>query len=165
MDIISPLLILKKYSTSDFEDFCKVICNDEVMLHISGKGHTRLVAKEKFDLLLKTNQEHDFYGIYKVVLKETNKMIGFAKITPFEKKCIEIGYALLPPYWRMGYTIEMIKTLTKHGLNYFPEKKLMAIVNEENIASVNVLEKNGYQVYKKENFKDSPCLLLAYANL
>ena len=41
----------------------------------------------------------------------------------------------------------------------------MAIVNEENIASVNVLEKNGYQVYKKENFKDSPCLLLAYANL
>ena len=165
MDIITQHLILKKYSTSDFEDFCKVICNDEVMLHITGKGHTKLVAKEKFDLLLKTNQEHDFYGIYKVVLKETNKMIGFAKITPFEKKCIEIGYALLPPYWRMGYTIEMIKSLSKHGLIYLTEKKLMAIVDEENTASIKVLEKNGYQIYKKESFKGSPCLLLAYTSL
>ena len=165
MDIITQSLILKKYISSDFEDFCKVICNDEVMFHISGKGHTRLVAKEKFNMLLNTNQENDFYGVYKVVLKETNNVIGFAKITPFENKNIEIGYALLPSYWRMGYTIEMIKTLTKHGLIYFPEKKLMAIVDEENTASIKVLEKNGYQVYKKQSFKGSPCLLLEYAKL
>ena len=165
MDIITEHLKIKKYNTSDFEVFCKIICNDEVMFHISGKGHTRLVAKEKFDILLKTNLENDFYGIYKVVLKETNHVIGFAKITPFEKNCIEIGYALLPSYWRMGYTIEMIKKLTQHGLKYFSEKKLMAIVDESNTASIKVLEKNGYQVYKKESFKGSPCLLLEYTKL
>ena len=163
MDILTQRLILKKYNASDFEDFCKVICNDEVMIHISSKGHTRLVAKEKFDMLLKTNQEHDFYGIYKVLLKETNKMIGFAKITPFKKKSLEIGYAILPPYWRMGFTQEMIKTLTKHGLKFFPEKKLMAIVNEGNTASVNVLEKNGYHIYKEESFSGAPCFLLEYS--
>lgn len=163
MDIITERLILKKYNTSDFEDFCKVICNDEVMFHISGKGHTRLVAKEKFEMLLKTNQENDFYGVYKVLLLDTKKVIGFAKITPFEKNEIEIGYALLPNHWRKGYTDEMIQTLTKHGLQYFPEKKLMAIVNVGNSASVNVLEKNGYHIYKEESFKGAPCLLLEYS--
>ena len=163
MDIQTQRLVLKKYNLSDFEDFCKVICNDEVMFHITGKGHTRLEAKEKFDILLKTNQENEFYGIYKVVLKENNKTIGFAKMTPFEKKNMEIGYALLPSYWRKGFTQEMIKNLTNHGLNYFSEKKLIAIVDEGNSASVNVLEKNGYHIYKEESFKGSPCFMLEYS--
>lgn len=164
MDIISPRLKLKKYNSSDFEDFCKIICNDEVMFHISGKGHTRLVAKEKFEMLLKTNQENEFYGMYKVLQIETKEVIGFAKITPFKKNKFEIGYALLPNYWRQGYTNEMIITLTKHGLEYFPEKTMMAIVDESNIASVKALEKNKYQIYKKESIKGSPCLLLEFIN-
>lgn len=165
MKIKTQHLLLIKYDNTDFEDFCKVICNDEVMLHISGKGHTRLVAKEKFDMLLKTNLENNRYGFYKVLLKETNKMIGFAKFTPFEKHYFEIGYALLPPYWRKGYTQEMITSLTEHGLHNFPEYQLMAIVNQDHIASKNVLNKNGYRIYKEEIFKGSPCLFLEYIKL
>ena len=52
---------MQKYTASDFESFCDVICNDEVMLYISGKGNSREVANEKFEAILKTNKENDFY--------------------------------------------------------------------------------------------------------
>lgn len=162
MELVTSRLRLKKYVASDLDAFCEVICNDEVMLHISGKGNSRAVAKEKFEGLVKINLENDLYGVYKVILKETDAVIGFAKITPFEEDCLEIGYALLVPFWRKGYTIEMIKKMTNHCLEYFPNKRIIAIVNKGNIGSVNVLEKCEYTLYKEDEFKGSPCLFFDY---
>jgi len=162
MEIHTKRLLLQKYSASDFEAFCDIVCNDEVMLNISGKGNTRIVTKEKFEWVLKTNQENQYYGLYKVIFIETNKVIGFAKITPFEEDYYEIGYALLPPYWRKGFTIEMIKKMTNHCLEYLSDKKIMAIVNIENIASLNVLEKCNYTVYEEAEFKGASCLFYEY---
>lgn len=162
MELLTSRLILKKYITSDLGVFCEVICNDKVMLHISGEGNTRTVAKEKFEGILKTNLENDLYGVYKVILKETDAVIGFAKITPFEEDCLEIGYALLVPFWRKGYTLEMIEKMTNHCLEYFPNKRIIAIVNKGNIGSVKVLEKCDYTLYKQEEFNGSPCLFFDY---
>lgn len=162
MKIQTKRLSLQRYNASDFEVFCDIVCNDEVMLNISGKGNTRIVAREKFEWVLKTNQENQYYGLYKVILLETNKVIGFAKITPFEEDYYEIGYALLPPFWRKGYTVEMIKNLTHHCLNYLSDRKIIAIVNIENIASLNVLEKCNYTIYEEAEFKGASCYLLEY---
>ena len=162
MEIHTKRLLLQKYNASDFEAFCDIVCNDEVMLNISGKGNTRKVAKEKFDWVLKTNQENQYYGLYKVILLETNKVIGFAKITPFEEDCSEIGYALLPPFWRKGFTTEMIKKLTDHCIEYLSDKKIMAIVNIENVASLKALEKCNYTIYEEAEFKGASCYLLEF---
>ncbi len=162
MDLLTSRLIMEKYKASDFEGFCEVICNDEVMKNISGKGNTVKIAKDKFENILKTNKENDYYGVYKVVLLETKIVVGFAKIVPFEKECIEIGYALLPEYWRRGYTLEMIKKMTTHCLDYISNKKLMAIVNIENKGSIHVIEKCGFEVYHKEVIKGATCLFYEY---
>lgn len=162
MKLQTERLSLQKYRVLDIDAFCDVICNDEVMLHISGKGNSIKVANEKFEAILKSNKENDNYGVYKVVMKESKNVIGFAKIVPYEKECIEIGYALLPKYWRKGYTIEMIKKMISHCLDYFPDKKLMAIVNQENKGSINVIEKCGFEEYKQEEFKGDTCLFYEY---
>ncbi len=162
MEIQTKRLALQKYKASDFEAFCNIVCNDEVMKNISGKGNTRIVAKEKFEWVLKTNQENEYYGLYKVILIESSEVIGFAKITPFEEDCYEIGYALLPPFWRKGFTAEMINNLTNHCMEYLSDKKIMAIVNIGNIASLNVLEKCNYTIYEETEFKGASCYLLEY---
>ncbi len=162
MEIQTKRLALQKYKASDFEAFCNIVCNDEVMKNISGKGNTRIVTKEKFEWVLKTNQENEYYGLYKVILIESSEVIGFAKITPFEEDCYEIGYALLPPFWRKGFTAEMINNLTNHCMEYLSDKKIMAIVNIENIASLNVLEKCNYTIYEETEFKGASCYLLEY---
>jgi len=162
MQLKTARTILTKYETNDFEAFCEVICNDEVMLHIFGKGHTVEVARQKFDSLLKINTENSRYGMYKVNLLNTNKLIGFAKITPFETDYMELGYALLPEYWRQGFTIEMIQKMVAHCQEQIPEKKIMAIVNLDNVASVRVLEKLYFKKYKEQVFKEVICHLLEF---
>ena len=162
MNLLTSRLEMAKYKTIDFEYFCDVICNDEVMFYISGTGNSREVAKEKYLRILKTNQENEFYGLYKVIQLTKKKVIGFAKIVPYEKDCLEIGYALLAPYWRKGFTIEMIEKMTNHCLQYFPDKKIMAIVNKENVGSLNVLERCNYKEYQQKDFKGAPCIFLDY---
>jgi RimJ/RimL family protein N-acetyltransferase len=160
MEINTERTKLVKYSESDFDAFCKVICNDEVMYHISGKGYSPEVAKEKFDSMLKTNKENDSYGFYKVIYKENNSVIGFAKLVPFETDMMEIGYALLPQYWRMGITAEMVQQLVSTGKHYFKDKRIIAIVNVDNIGSLKVLEQFDFFNYKTEPFKGDPCHFL-----
>ncbi len=153
-----------KYKKSDLDAFFKVICNDEVMLFISGKGNSKEVAKEKFETILLTNKENEYYGVYKVIHSQTNKLMGFAKIVPFENNYLEIGYALLPPYWRKGYTLEMIEKMTAHCQEFFPNKKLMAIVNNENVGSIRILEKCNYKEYQQKVFKGVPCMFFEYSD-
>lgn len=153
---------LVKYNSTDFESFCDVICNDEVMRNISGKGDSRPVAREKFDNLLKTNMENDHYGFYKVILKKGESVIGFAKMVPFEEDKIEIGYALLPDHWRKGYTTEMIKVMVSNCLQYFRNKKIIALVNDDNLGSLKALKNQQFNIYKKNLFKGFPCYFLEY---
>ena len=162
MNLLTTRTVMRKYTESDFESFCDVICNDEVMLHISGKGNPRDVAFKKFKAILETNKENDFYGFYMVILLETNAVIGFAKIVPFEEESLEIGYALLAPFWRKGFTLELIDKMRNQCLEYFPNKKVMAIVNKDNIGSIKVLEKSNFNLYKQGEFKESPCLFFEY---
>ncbi len=162
MNLVTSRTEMQKYKASDFESFCDVVCNDEVMLHISGKGNSKEVAYEKYEAVLKTNKENDIYGFYKVILLETEALIGFAKIVPFEGESFEIGYALLAPYWRKGFTTELIEKMTNHCLEYFPDKKIMAIVNKENIGSMKVLEKSNFKSYKQGDFRGTPCLYFEY---
>ena len=162
MELVTPRTTMIKYNESDFEAFCEVVCNDEVMLNISGKGHSEKEAKKKFVALLITNQESVYYGVYKVCLLKTDKAIGFAKIVPFENDEMEIGYALLPMYWRKGLTIEMIQKMISHCRNYLPDKKIIAIVNDDNRGSLEILNKFNFKVYKKRVFKRVKCLFLKY---
>jgi len=162
MNLVTSRTEMQKYKASDFESFCDVICNDEVMLFISGKGNSREVANEKYQAILKTNKENGFYGFYKVILLETETVIGFAKIVPFEGDSLEIGYALLAPYWRKGFTTELIGKMTTHCLEHFPNKKIIAIVNLDNLGSIKVLEKSNFKKYKQGEFRRSPCLYFEY---
>jgi ribosomal-protein-alanine N-acetyltransferase len=160
MEINTERTLLVKYDESDFESFCNVICNDEVMYHISGKGYSPKVAKEKFEGILKTNKENDIFGCYKVLFKEDRSVIGFAKLVPFETDMMEIGYALMPKFWRMGLTTEMIQQLVSTGKRYFNDKRIIAIVNVDNIGSLKVLERFNFVTYKTESFKGDLCHFL-----
>ena len=162
MEIHTERTVMIKYDGSDFDAFCKVICNDEVMYHIAGKGYSTEVAKEKFEKLLTTNKENEFYGLYKVIFKEDRSVIGFAKMVPFETDMMEIGYALLPDYWRIGLTTEMVQELVQIGKEHFSNKRIIAIVNVDNIGSLKVLERFNFRNYKMEPFKGDPCFFLEF---
>ena len=83
MKLISNRLIFKHYTKIDFNDFKAILMNDEVMKHISGKGNSEKVTKEKFKKVLKTNSENSKLGFFNITLKESENLVGFCEISSY----------------------------------------------------------------------------------
>jgi len=146
MNLISNRLIFKHYTKNDFNDFKVILMNDEIMKHISGKGNSEKLTQEKFNKVLKTNSENKNLGFFNVTLKETKRLVGFAKLVHIDDS-LEIGYALLRKQWGKGFASEITKNLIIHAKEHFPEKEIIAIVNLGNDASKNVLIKQQFIKY------------------
>lgn len=146
MILTSKRLIFKHYTKIDFNDFKVILMNDEIMKHISGKGNSKKLTKEKFKNVLKTNSQAKNSGFFNVTLKESEYLVGFAKLVHMGDD-IEIGYALLKEQWGKGFASEITKNLIIHAKKHFPEKKIIAIVNLGNDASKNVLIKQQFIKY------------------
>ena len=57
---------------------------------------------------------------------------------------VEIGYFLKRSAWSKGYATEVCKRLLEFAFQESPLNEVLASVNEENVASKNVLEKSGF---------------------
>lgn len=156
MKLKSKRLIINYYTKKDFNDFKAILMNDEIMKHISGKGNSKKVTEEKFNNVLETNSKKTGLGFFNVSLIKSKELVGFAKLVDFDDEYIEVGYALLQKHWGFGYASEITTKLVEYGKKYFPEKLIIAIVNLDNHASKNVLLKQGFTLYKVDDFKGEP---------
>ena len=66
----------------------------------------------------------------------------------------EIGYMLLPEYWKKGFTKEAILKVVKYGFDEMKLHSIEAHISPKNVGSATVLEKTGFvrEAYFKEDF-------------
>lgn len=57
----------------------------------------------------------------------------------------EVGFAVAPAYWRSGVMREVLPLLIAHAFDSLGLQRLEADVDPENIASLQLLERNGFQ--------------------
>jgi RimJ/RimL family protein N-acetyltransferase len=89
------------------------------------------------------------FGLYLVKLKETDESIGMCGLIKRDTlEDVDIGYAFLPRFWSKGYAVESAKAVKEYGKNTVGLKRIVAIVDPENEASIRVLEKIGLQFEK-----------------
>lgn len=83
---------------------------------------------------------------WKIVSKKTGENIGVISVYLFkpEHRKAELGYWLLPRFWKQGIASEVLKVV----IHYWQTKKnlhrLEAFIEEENTASIRLLEKAGF---------------------
>ena len=106
-------------------------------------------SKEECDIFLKkiiaTYKINPLIGRWAANEKTTEKFVGSFAIIPVEDSDhIQLGYAFLKENWGKGFASE----LTKAGLDYYFKNTnadhIYAIADEANLASHNVLLKNGF---------------------
>jgi ribosomal-protein-alanine N-acetyltransferase len=56
---------------------------------------------------------------------------------------VDIGYALLPEYWRQGFAFEAAHATLTHAARRFGLQRVIAVVSEGNEGSIRVIEKLG----------------------
>ena len=83
---------------------------------------------------------------YIVQIDETDESIGECSLTE-QGASAEIGFMLLPKYWRQGYGTEVVNSLIDKA-QAMKIKELTATTDERNRAAIRLLEKCGFQKQK-----------------
>lgn len=150
-------LLLRQINEADAEQVFKLKC-DKTTLEFLDKAPMESLA-EAILQINKINQDASSNtGItWGIVLKEKPETligsIGFWRIMK-EHYRAEIGYMLLPEYFRKGYMNEAIKTVIDYGFKEMNLHSIEANINPENAASEALLKSNGFikEAYHRENF-------------
>jgi len=76
--------------------------------------------------------------------KETGELIGFSGLQPLENTGeIEVGYSLVPEFWRRGIGYESAMGWLDHGFNTLALDRIVAIAVKDNVGSWRIMEKCG----------------------
>lgn len=137
-------LYLRELVPSDFESLCKILKDKDTMYAYEGAFNDDEV-QEWIDRQIARYQKLGF-GLWAVVLKETNEMIGQCGLTmqPWkESEVLEIGYLFERSYWHRGYATEAAKACKKYAFETLNATEVCSIIRDTNFASQNVAIRNG----------------------
>lgn len=77
---------------------------------------------------------------------------------------IELGYRLLPQFWRKGYATELAAVLVHFGFTAASLPEIWGITHPDNIASQRVLSKLGFESRGAANFYRTDVILFHRPN-
>lgn len=144
-------LILREMDQSDFGSICKILQDEETMHAYEGAFNDK-EAHEWLDRQISRYKKWGF-GLWAVILKETNELIGQCGLTmqPWkENEVLEIGYLFRRQYWHKGYATEAAKACKEYAFNTLKNKEVCSIIRDTNIPSQNVAIRNG--MIKKDSW-------------
>lgn len=149
MKLESKRLTFTRYTPVDLPLYLQLVTNARVMEHISGRALTPEEGRGRFEKALSFNIKDGETGNFMAHIREGGAYIGLAKLTVTGKGEAEVGYALLPEYWGQGYATEIVECFVGLARRLKRFRRLFAIVDPGNPASVRVLEKFGFKPYKE----------------
>lgn len=134
--------------TLDDAPFMLALMNEPSYIRGIADRGVRTLSQAKAQIeerILSSYQEYDF-GMYKVSLKQTNTPIGVAGLVKRPQLDEpDLGYAFLEEFHGQGYACEAADAVLKYELPRLGIKHVDAIVNADNLASIGVLTRLGFQ--------------------
>ena len=97
--------------------------------------------KAKIDAIQDHWNQHGF-GQFTVCTKNTKQIMGICGLHYFEDG-IEISYMFFPAFWGEGFATESVLASLYYGFNFLKLEKIIAITQEANQSSWELLEKVG----------------------
>lgn len=140
-------LYFRRMNQNDFKSLCKILQDEETMYAYEGAFSDGEV-QEWLDRQISRYEKWGF-GLWAVVLKETDEMIGQCGLTmqPWkEEEVLEVGYLLQRNYWHKGYATEAARACKKYAFEILNAKEVCSIIRDTNAASQKVAVRNGMTV-------------------
>ena len=113
--------------------------------------------------------KRDGYGWAAICLRGIDQPIGFAGLSKvnFEANftpATEIGWRILPRYWKQGIASEAARALIAHGFEDLHLERIVSFAVPQNIGSIAVMKKIGMSADPSHDF-DMPGIDDAHAHL
>ncbi|MEO6333858.1 MAG: GNAT family N-acetyltransferase [Pyrinomonadaceae bacterium] len=140
------------YIDRDEADFIKLLTDPVVMRFVPKGPLTLEQAGGLWEKLMLDLYPKGVDTIWAVFSKDDKRYVGNASLRPRpeRQKDWEIGYYLKPAEWGKGFATEIASRLIRHGVDVAGLGEIYATVDKHNQASINVLEKCGLRLFRKE---------------
>ncbi len=137
--------LLTKVTEADLPFLYEGLSDPEAMPH-NGVYFTSLEETKKQLAWYNQNLSSGTGINWKVVSKATGEPVGVVSIYYFkpEHKKAELGYWLLPKFWRQGIAKEVLPVIIDHWFNVKGLHRLEAFVEEGNDASIALMNALGF---------------------
>lgn len=137
-------LVLRELSLLDKENLSLILQDKDVMY-----AYEHAFSYSEVDTWL-NNQlrryKDDGFGLWAVILKDTNEFIGQCGLTVQnigEKEVVEVGYLFKKAHWHKGYATESAIACKNYAFNTLDIDEVYSIIRDNNIPSINVAKRNG----------------------
>lgn len=137
-------LYLREMNQNDFGDLAEILQNPRVMYayeHDFSDDDVQIWLDRQINRYKKFG-----FGLWAVIIKTTNEMIGQAGLTiqPYKNtEVLEIGYLLKENFWHCGYAKEAAWGCKKYAFEHLKRNKVYSVIKADNISSIKVAESIG----------------------
>jgi ribosomal-protein-alanine N-acetyltransferase len=148
-------LLFRDHTPEDLDVFCALEADPEVRRFVGGRPRTREEAEHRFrDQFLRSTP--DRLRLWATVFKPEGRYIGYCGVYPHFGEAGPIpeegalGFTLARAYWGRGLATEAACAFVDFGFNEIHLRRIVATIEAGNSASVRVIEKLGFRLWRLE---------------
>lgn len=159
MSIIETDRLAIRELTFDDAEFIFSLVNQPAFLQFIGDKGVRTLAdaRDYIRNVPMASYERYGFGSFCVTLKESGTPIGMSGL--IKRDALDrpdIGFAILPDYWRQGFAFEAAQAVVDYARNVHRLDRISGIVNPENEASIGLLTRLGFRFDRMIQIGDDP---------
>jgi len=147
----TPRLRLRRMKASDLDQLLGIFGDPKVMASFDSAPFERKQMAAWLQRNLAHQEKHG-YGLFSVILKSTNELIGDCGLEHMEVEgdlATELGYDFRSDHWNQGYAPEAAKAVREFAFHELGLPSLISLIRVGNQASRRVAEKIGMQLIEE----------------
>lgn len=139
-------LYLRPWRHEDVAQLASIANNRNIWNNVRDRFPHPYTIQDALNWVSHTNKENPPQSLAIIHGQQVAGSIGAVPKEDVHRKSIEVGYFVGEPYWGQGIATAAVALLIDHIQKHFDAVRLYAEVFETNIASMKVLEKNGFHL-------------------
>ena len=155
-------LLFRKLEQGDFYTWLEFFKNPSSNEHwISETTDPEIQCREWFEKTF-NRYSNDTGGMNVLIDRRSGAFIGQCGLllqTVDKKEELEIGYSILPAFWKQGYATEAAIKCKYYAFANNLRESLISIIHEKNIGSQKVATNNGMVADKRTIYYNNPVII------
>ncbi len=163
--IQTPRLNLRPHHLDDYDAFCTLWADPDVVRHIGGTPSSNEATWLR--LMNRPGMWHYMgFGFLAIEERESGRFVGEAgfhevrrEMTPSLVGTLEAGWVLLPEFHGKGYALEAMTGMLEWAGIEHPDKAMTAIIAPENAPSLKLAARLGFLEIARADYKGEVVVL------
>ena len=155
-------LRFKNVDRADYGDWFPFFTNPQTNLYWNDERIDAQVECTKWYDKQQWRYENNMGGMNTLIEKQSNKLIGHCGLLVQlvdDITELEIGYSLLPEFWKQGFATEAAQKCCDFAFRNNFAESLISIISLKNIPSQKVAERNGMKIEKRTRYHNNDAFI------